>query len=187
MKIILIFLLQFAFTASNFVLNQSDQNSLPKSITKDLKKLYKIEDSNFGIKKLKHQEETSSPSFSGYFEVSSKGELCCFVYVGRVNTCRADGCSNPENNPSGEASEFFDYYIVFSKDKRVEVVRVFNYEATHGHEVSAKGWLKQFVGYDTSKTLIAGKNIDAISGATISVHAIIEDIKYRTIAISKIP
>jgi hypothetical protein len=63
----------------------------------------------------------------------------------------------------------------------VELVKIFNYAATHGHEVSAKGWLKQFAGYNGSDTLQVGKNVDAISGATISVYGITLDVQMKTI------
>ncbi len=44
----------------------------------------------------------------------------------------------------------------------------------------AKGWLKQFTGYDGSDTLEVGKNVDAISGATISVYGITLDVQMKT-------
>lgn len=62
----------------------------------------------------------------------------------------------------------------------VELVKVFNYQATHGQEVSAKGWLKQFIGFDGRKPLTVGKNIDAISGATISAYGITLDVQDKT-------
>jgi len=65
-------------------------------------------------------------------------------------------------------------------------VRVFNYQATHGQEVSAKGWLRQFDGYDGSTVLKVGKDIDAISGATISVYGITRDVQERTRLLARI-
>ncbi len=52
--------------------------------------------------------------------------------------------------------------------------------ATHGQEITARGWLKQFIGYNGSESLKVDKNIDTISGATISVYAITSDIKLIT-------
>ncbi len=99
-----------------------------------------------------------------------------FVYVGRVNSCRTGGCSaNPENSGTGE-HEYFDYFILFDSDITVRQVRVYNYQATHGQEITSKGWLKQFEGYDGNKSLQVGKDIDGISGATISVFGITADI-----------
>lgn len=67
--------------------------------------------------------------------------------------------------------------MFLSKDAEVLQVKVFNYQATHGHEVSAPGWLRQFKGYRGEKTLRPGKEIDSISRATISVNAIKQDIE----------
>ncbi len=101
------------------------------------------------------------------------------LYVGRVISCRAGGCSRPGKS-SNENPEYFDYYILFDKLKKIEAVRVYNYQATHGYEITAKGWLKQFYGYDGSGLLEVNKNIDAISGATISVNAITADIELQS-------
>lgn len=113
----------------------------------------------------------------------SVGPHTKYVYVGRVNSCRTGGCSI-DNETYGN-SEYFDYFILFDSLANVELVRIFNYAATHGHEVMAKGWLKQFVNYNDKTELAVGKEVDTISGATISVNAITEDIRERTNLLGK--
>lgn len=103
-----------------------------------------------------------------------------YIYVGRVNSCRTGGCSISNDMSKEGESEYFDYYILYDKYKTVQAVKVFNYQATHGHEITAKGWLKQFIGYNGTESLQVDKNIDAISGATISVYAITFDIELKT-------
>jgi len=103
-----------------------------------------------------------------------------YIYIGRVNSCRAGGCSISMDPTEDFNTEYFDYFILFDSAGSVEQVTVFNYAATHGHEVSAKGWLKQFNGFNGSTMLEVGKNVDAISGATISVYGITEDIQSKT-------
>ncbi len=116
-----------------------------------------------------------------FFTFSDQNNSKKYLYVGRVNSCRAGGCSNPALSASGlETSEFFDYFVVFEDDIAVQQVRIFNYQATHGQEVTNKGWLKQFQGYNGERQLNVGKNIDAISGATVSVYAITNDIQEKT-------
>ncbi len=113
-----------------------------------------------------------------YFQIGAdhaKG----FAYVGRVNTCRSGGCSGDQNS-SNLASEFFDYFILFDTSGKVLQVRVFNYQATHGHGISSRGWLRQFSGFTGNKKLEPGKNIDAISGATISVRSITFDVEEKS-------
>lgn len=80
----------------------------------------------------------------------------------------------------GLENEYFDYCIYFDKDITVKTVKVTSYRATHGHEVTAKSWLKQFIGFSGKEELRPGKEIDAISGATISVYAITADIEHKT-------
>jgi hypothetical protein len=122
-----------------------------------------------------------------FFTISVLNNLKKYIYVGRVNSCRAGGCSNPALQASGlETSEYFDYFVVFDTSLSVQQVKVYNYQATHGQEVTNKGWLKQFQGYNGERQLNVGKNIDAISGATVSVYAITNDIQEKTQLLKKI-
>ncbi len=141
-----------------------------KSISKELQRLWSYEG---------HKEEmmllNSESMFDGkYFSLHGVG----YIYVGRVKSCRVGGCSfeHESNGPR----EYFDYLICFDKIGTVQDVKVFNYAATHGQEVSSKGWLKQFKGFTSQQVLEVGKNIDSISGATISVYAITDDIQLKT-------
>ncbi|MCG8580549.1 MAG: FMN-binding protein [Bacteroidales bacterium] len=116
-----------------------------------------------------------------FFTITSDnaGSDITHMYIGRVNSCRAGGCSRP--GASFGDSEYFDYMILFNKNSEVALVKVFNYQATHGHEVTAKGWLKQFIGYNSDEAeLEVGRNIDSISGATISVNGITADVSKKT-------
>jgi hypothetical protein len=103
-----------------------------------------------------------------------------YVYVGRVNSCRSGVCYGDQGTGPKQTSEYFDYFILFDVQGVVQLVKVYNYQATHGQEISSPGWLKQFVGYKGENKLDAGKNIDAISGATISVVGIVADIQQKT-------
>lgn len=114
-----------------------------------------------------------------FFRIACEGEDLAYVYIGRVNSCRAGGCSI--DRPHSGEFEFFDYFTVYDTSFSVVQVSVYNYEATHGQEITAKGWLKQFIGYHSGGKLETGKNVDAISGATISVNGIVEDVKEKTL------
>lgn len=114
-----------------------------------------------------------------FFGFKSAGEETIIAYIGRVNSCRSGGCSDQPGPGIALESEYFDYFIIFDSLKKVKIVRVFNYEATHGQEVTIKKWLDQFAGYDGNKPLRVGKEIDTISGATISVSAIVADVREK--------
>lgn len=110
-----------------------------------------------------------------FFSIRENGVAKGLAYVGRVNSCRSNGCSIA-STPSGNF-EYFDYYAIFDLNFAVRKISVFNYQATHGQEVTAKSWLKQFIGYNGSDRLDVGKNIDAISGATISTTSLTQNIQ----------
>lgn len=178
-KSIIFILLIFILTS---VSGQSGIDYDHKKINKEIEKLWRIAQASI--------EEISIPdSIKGgnyiqgkYFVVKDKMDVSQinYMFIGRVNSCRVGGCSIPVDANENFESEYFDYFILYDSARSVQLVRIFNYAATHGHEVSAKGWLRQFNGYDGTDALQVGKNVDAISGATISVYAITEDVQLKT-------
>ncbi len=136
-----------------------------------------------GMNELSWTDSTSlAQSFMGkYFQFETEHKTPYkYLYVGRVNCCRAGGCSISPSEPMDGGPEYFDYFILFDAKTTVQLVKVFNYQATHGQEITSKGWLKQFVGHDGTDPLQVDKNIDTISGATISVNAITKDVESKT-------
>ena len=107
-----------------------------------------------------------------------------YLYVGRVNSCRSGGCSATQTSVDIDF-EYFDYFILYDTNCSVVQIKVFNYQATKGHEITASWWLRQFVDYDGSSDLIVGKQIDGISGATISALSITHDITHNTKLLKK--
>ncbi|MBK3517764.1 FMN-binding protein [Carboxylicivirga marina] len=159
---------------------RGDINYEHKAIQKTLVKNCKL--TNVQLKEVKLHEELNAGVQGKFFTINSDNtdSDITHMYIGRVNSCRAGGCSLPGATPMGD-SEYFDYMMLFNKKAEVVLVKIFNYQATHGHEVTAKGWLKQFIGYDTHEAkLEVGRNIDSISGATISVNGITEDVSHKT-------
>lgn len=149
----------------------------PPSLKKELLQT----DSNTQLKELALSEITRSQIPMGKFYALSKSATNRFVYIGRVNACREGGCLDPDlAETTDDEYEYFDYFILFDSAYAVQEVKVYNYQATHGQEITSKNWLKQFRKYDGTKKLITGKNIDGISGATISVEAIVYDIEHKT-------
>lgn len=141
--------------------------------------------SKAGIEDISALDETGLSDSSGLYDPDmgkfftirdSKKNPSGYIYIGRVNCCRTGGCKiDPDGNPA-VTSEYFDYLVLFDQKKTVKQIKIYNYQATHGQEVTSKGWLKQFIGYDGSKPLYMNKDIDAISGATVSVMAISVDV-----------
>jgi hypothetical protein len=124
--------------------------------------------------------ETMLDSLTGKFFKTTDTSPVEYFYIGRVLTCRAEGCSAQSERIKSGKSEYFDYFILFDATPAILSVEVFNYEATHGQEITVRGWLKQFNGYRADKELVAGRDVDAISGATTSVNSISSDIYDKT-------
>jgi len=164
-------------------LAQNKINFIPKQLMNEIKRQYKCNNPVFTeINNTVGMVEDTS--FEKYFKIGHCQQYIGYVFIGRVKTCRAGVCSLPDKFRN-DSYEFFDYFILFDSTAKILAVNIFNYEATHGHEITVKSWLKQFVGFDGSNELIVGKNIDAISGATISVHSITLDISSKTKALKK--
>jgi len=113
---------------------------------------------------------------SRLFAVLEQSSTLAYIYVGRVNSCRSGGCSIDAGDAAVEF-EYFDYFFVTDSLGKVLNVKVYNYRATHGHEIMGRGWLRQFVGYTGEEELLYGRDIEAISGATVSANAINDDIR----------
>jgi len=149
--------------------SQQDVNYQHKKISTFIKKTYDVD--KFNLKEV----QTKTKLNGKLFILKAKGDSSSIVYIGRVNSCRAGGCSIDNNSTKG-SFEYFDYIIAFNKNMQIINMKIYNYQATHGQEITAKAWLKQFIYKENQKTFSVNKNIDAISGATISVHAITNDI-----------
>lgn len=152
-----------------------------KSIAKEIKRTFNIEDFDHSTFLSEDELKTSGLNGSCY-TLMNQNNVYGYAYIGRVNSCRAGGCSISNSNTISEGAEYFDYLVVYDTMGVVKKVKVFNYQATHGQEVCSKGWLKQFTGYESNNELRVGKEVDAISGATISVYSITANIN----SISKI-
>ena len=72
--------------------------------------------------------------------------------------------------------DHFDYVIAFAPDLRVLDVIVTTYRSSHGAAICQKKWLSQFAGY-SGEELTLGKDIDSISGATISAGSMVKDME----------
>jgi hypothetical protein len=158
--------------------------SLPGQVVKYLKKQT---DSDALLWK-KISVDSASNESSAYYSINSptKNTLPFFLYIGKVNSCRTGGCSPSANGSDENATyEHFTYIIVFDHTASIRLVNVIEYNASHGAAITAGWWLKQFKGYKGQDSLRLGKEIDAVSGASISANAIIKDIQKQTNALQQ--
>jgi len=177
------FILSIIFISGMFFFpSPSPINYQPKSFTKQIERLWGLKNTQKKEIILERSVKEKHKIGGKFFTIIDNSKLSPkrYAYIGRVNSCRAGGCSISDAPSVNIESEYFDYFILFNSNLEVELVKVFNYQATHGQEVTVKGWLKQFIGYKGDKSLQVGKQIDAIAGATISAYAITLDIEYKT-------
>lgn len=73
----------------------------------------------------------------------------------------------------------FDYLILLDKHRIIKKVKIVMYREDYGGEIGSKRWLKQFIGKSKDDSFHYGKDIIAISGATISATSM-------TLAVSKV-
>lgn len=73
-----------------------------------------------------------------------------------------------------------DYAVALDAEGSVRGVRVLQYRESHGHEVAEHAWLAQFVGRTAKDSLKPGRDVDGITGATLSVVHMAEGVRRVT-------
>ena len=141
-------------------------------IDKSLKKYFGNDIVNLDIE----NEVSNLNSNARIFRLETEIDTIGYLYLTRLASCRAGGCSSNPNSLV-EDFEYFDYYLVTDKFGKVLIVKVFNYQAAQGHQIMSRGWLRQFIGFNGDKALVYGADIQAISGATISAKTLTQDIQ----------
>jgi hypothetical protein len=167
---------------------QAKFEDLPRRVSKSVEKT--LGKTEYLLEDLKdEQDENFTSSHEGNFyrlKKAADNNTAGYLHISRVKTCRSGGCSKSKTDFEQNSSEYFDYVILFDTNSNIELVKIFNYQATHGQEITARGWLKQFLGFSGRDSLEVGKDIDTISGATISVYAITSDVQYKTEKLKKL-
>ncbi|BAX79006.1 FMN-binding protein [Labilibaculum antarcticum] len=83
-------------------------------------------------------------------------------------------------------NDFFDYMVVFNEKLEIQKVVVLIYRSSYGGEIMAKSWLKQFIGKVKGEEMEFGKDIDGISGATISAPSMAKGVKAVSLLVSEL-
>lgn len=152
-SIILIFLL--IFTLTSFI---EDSPRIDKKVNKEIIAFFGTEE--FSKEVISITEENSSLVKSDFgsenlLRIKNSTDVLGYVYIG--------------NAPSKTAT--FDYLVIFDKNLVIAKSKVLVYREEYGGEIGSKRWLKQFIGKSKNDDIILDGDIDAISGATISVRS----------------
>jgi len=73
-------------------------------------------------------------------------------------------------------ADYFDFIVIFDVNLVISKVKVVAYREDHGGEVGSKRWLRQFEGTTSERTLKYQDDIAGISGATISVKSMTNEV-----------
>jgi len=77
--------------------------------------------------------------------------------------------------------EYIDFATFFDAEGRVTRVEVVAYREPYGEGIRSKRFRKQFVGKQAASGFRPGHDIDVISGATLSAHAMAKAVKRATL------
>lgn len=137
------------------------------------KKMDKVVKKTFGKTAVYYSVETADSLALNHevYKILSADTLSGYVMITRALGCQLGGCDKPKQD--SVAFEQFFFMTAFTKNKDIKQVRVLEYTSNHGYEIASKSWLKQFIAGDHFEV---GKNIDGISGATISVNSITNNV-----------
>ena len=147
------------------------------------KKINKLLRKNF-----KHQsiilteiDDSDIPSFPNrrfYNILDQAHTVICVLVVNKAYGCHIEGCNDPSDNRidlAQNAYEEFYYAIIINPDQSIKSVKILEYDSDYGYEICSKRWLKQFQKINPSD-IRKDYNIDGITGATVSVNSIVNDI-----------
>ena len=69
------------------------------------------------------------------------------------------------------------FMVIMNLDGSIKNSAIIKYREAYGGEVGNKRWLQQFIGKNNDSKYEIGKEIDGITGATISVHSVSKGIR----------
>ncbi|PWL40452.1 FMN-binding protein [Flagellimonas aquimarina] len=95
------------------------------------------------------------------FKINQENEFLGYAYLGKAPSMK----------------DIFDYVVLFNPDLSIKKSKVLIYRENHGRQIGSQRWLKQFIGIGIGDTLDYGKDIDAISGATISAKSMTKAVE----------
>jgi len=80
----------------------------------------------------------------------------------------------------------FEYMMVTDTSLNIIDITILNYPESHGKAVTDKNWLINFNGFSPTRIPVFRKDIDALSGATISSGSLSENIGKSLLLLGKL-
>ncbi|MCF8412275.1 MAG: FMN-binding protein [Melioribacteraceae bacterium] len=83
-------------------------------------------------------------------------------------------------------SQPITFLVLLGNDLSVKNLEIIKYREPYGGEVANQDWRKQFVGKSVESEIMVGKDIQSISGATISARSVTIGVKKLVLLMEKI-
>lgn len=109
------------------------------------------------------------------FTINRSQEQLFFLVINKTQGCHIGGCDGVALDKNAKYENFW-YAVVFDNNQQILQIKVLEYQSEYGYEICAKSWLRQFQGYKGCNLKYGSKEVDAISGATVSAQSIVSDI-----------
>lgn len=134
--------------------------NLQKKVAKEIKAIYAIDNytlTNISVNATLNNTLPIKVNNDNFYKVVASNKVLGYVFLDRAPSKTAD----------------FDYLILLDVSGTIKKSNVLIYREEYGGEIGSTRWLRQFIGKNTNDNLEYRNNIDAISGATISVRSMI--------------
>ena len=146
-----------------FIWSFTITNDLSKKVDKEIKATFGVENYTYAVKVIPDAVLKELPS-----EFNNENLLSIIdndVFLGYAYFGQGFG-----------KTDHFDFLVLFNSELSIVKTKVLAYREDYGGEIGSKRWLKQFIGKTQYDNLKYGDDIVAISGATISVRSMTNEI-----------
>ena len=139
------------------ILGSIAPQQLPKKVAREVEKAFgtAVDIQAVSVPDSVNEELEIGITGENFVSLTREGKLLGYAFMGTA--------------PSKTAK--FDYLVLFDGDVRVLLAKVLAYREEYGGEIGSHRWLSQFEGLSGTDRVSTDTNIDAISGATISVRS----------------
>lgn len=109
------------------------------------------------------------------YKLVDNNRLLGYMVLNKAFSCRVGGCA--AWSPGADESNYdpFYYVVIVGPSLTIDTIKILEYYSEYGYEITNKHWLAQFSG-KTGCNLTYQRDIDGISGATISAKSMIRDM-----------
>jgi hypothetical protein len=162
---------------------ESYPKKFDKKIKKEIKKTFKID--KFDVTIHKDTIRTADENIV-VFDILADTKVG-FAILTKAKGCLSSGCTSTDIADHDKEGFYEQYYFltIYNNLGSLLKVKILEYESNYGYEIASGGWLKQFKDRRVGDLQI-NREIDGITGATISVKTLIQEINYQDLILEEL-